>query len=258
MPKLEVCCYSADCALKAELAGADRIELCSNRQEGGTTPSLGMLDWVAQRVSIPVHPIIRPRGGDFCYSESEFEIIQRDIDLIRDLGFPGIVIGILTEDGHIDIERMSQVLEKAKGLSITFHRAFDMCANPILALNQLTELGVDRILTSGQQQTAEVGLPLIRTLVQQSQGPVIMPGGGIRLTNIHKFIDAGVQEVHTTAGQVMPSAMRYRKAGVSMNSSSEGDEFEQFRVDSDMVTAMKEVFAPSVVRFCQKVAAKAG
>ncbi|QBH96535.1 copper homeostasis protein CutC [Limnobaculum zhutongyuii] len=253
MSKLEVCCYSADCAIKAERAGADRIELCAGKQEGGITPSIGMLDWVSHQVSIPVHPIVRPRGGDFCYSESEFAIIKRDIDQIRDLGFPGIVIGILTEDGHIDVERMQQILRQTAGMSITFHRAFDMCANPLLALSQLTDLGVDRILTSGQQQTAEVGLPLIRTLIQQSQRPVIMPGGGIRLTNIHKFIEAGVQEIHTSACQTIPSCMRYRKAGVNMNTDSEADEFAQFQVDSDMVAAMKEVFAPSVVRFRQQV-----
>ncbi|SUB82701.1 Copper homeostasis protein CutC [Pragia fontium] len=252
MPKLEVCCYSVDCAVMAERAGADRIELCTSKQEGGITPSMGMLEWAKQHISIPVHPIIRPRGGDFCYTKSEFEVIKRDIDQIRELGFPGIVIGILAEDGHIDMERMQQVLVQAEGMSVTFHRAFDMCANPIVALNQLTDIGIDRILTSGQQQTAEVGLPLIRDLIHQSRGPVIMPGGGIRLTNIHKFIDAGVQEIHTTAGQVIPSLMRYRKAGVSMNTDSEADEFSQFRVDSDMVAAMKDVFVPSVVRFRQK------
>ncbi|AKJ42406.1 copper homeostasis protein CutC [Pragia fontium] len=252
MPKLEVCCYSVDCAVMAERAGADRIELCTSKQEGGITPSMGMLEWATQHISIPVHPIIRPRGGDFCYTKSEFEVIKRDIDQIRELGFPGIVIGILAEDGHIDMERMQQVLVQAEGMSVTFHRAFDMCANPIVALNQLTDIGIDRILTSGQQQTAEVGLPLIRDLIHQSRGPVIMPGGGIRLTNIHKFIDAGVQEIHTTAGQVIPSLMRYRKAGVSMNTDSEADEFSQFRVDSDMVAAMKDVFVPSVVRFRQK------
>ncbi|MDR0807511.1 MAG: copper homeostasis protein CutC [Enterobacteriaceae bacterium] len=243
MPKLEVCCYSADCAMNAELAGADRIELCASRQDGGITPSFGTLDWVAQHVSIPVHPIVRPRGGDFYYSASEFDVMQRDIAQIRRLGFAGIVVGILTVDGHIDIPRMQQLVDHADGLSITFHRAFDMCVNPILALEQLTAIGVDRILTSGQQQTAEAGLPLIRNLIQRSRKPIIMAGGGVRLTNLQKFIDAGVQELHSTAGQMMPSSMRYRRAGVNMSTDSEADEFAHYKVDSDMVAAMKAAIA---------------
>lgn len=253
MQKLEICCYNADCALIAERAGADRIELCSGKAEGGITPSIGMLTWVKKHISIPVHPIIRPRGGDFHYSQSEFEIIKNDIAQIRELGFPGIVIGILNDDGHIDLNRIKQVRDEAQGLSITFHRAFDMCVNPLLALKQLTDIGIDRILTSGQQQTAEVGLPLIKHLIQQSQGPIIMPGCGIRLTNLHKFIDAGVQEIHTSAGHTIPSGMRYCKAGVNMNTDSDTDEFTQFCIDSDMVAAIKEVFAPSMVRFQQQV-----
>ncbi|WP_159567556.1 copper homeostasis protein CutC [Budvicia diplopodorum] len=253
MPKLEICCYNADCALIAEQSGADRIELCSSKAEGGITPSIGTLIWVKKQVSIPIHPIIRPRGGDFCYSKSEFEIIKSDIAQIKELGFPGIVIGVLNEDGHIDLDKMQQVSDEAQGLSITFHRAFDMCVNPLLALKQLTDMGVDRILTSGQQQTAEVGLPLIKHLIQQSRGPVIMPGGGIRLTNLHKFIEAGVKEIHTSAGHSTPSVMRYCKAGVNMNTDSDTDEFSQFCVDSDMVAAIKEVFAPSVVRFHQRM-----
>lgn len=249
MPKLEICCYSADCALIAERAGADRIELCSGKSEGGITPSMGTLIWVKKQVSIPVHPIVRPRGGDFCYSQSEFEIIKSDIAQIRELGFPGIVIGVLNQDGHIDLSRMKQISNEAQGLSITFHRAFDMCVNPLLALQQLTDMGIDRILTSGQQQTAEVGLPLIKKLIQKSQRPIIMPGCGIQLRNIHKFIDAGVQEIHTSAGHTIPSGMRYCKAGVNMNADSDADEFTQFCIDSEMVAAIKEVFSASIVRF---------
>lgn len=248
MPKLEVCCYSADCATIAERAGADRIELCASKSEGGITPSLGVLEWVACRIAVPVHPIVRPRGGDFCYSASEFDIMKSDIARIRDLGFSGIVIGMLTEDGAIDRERMKQVFSLTQGMSVTFHRAFDMCVNPFLALEQLTDMGADRILTSGQQQTAEVGLPLIRRLIQLSQRPIIMPGGGVRLTNIHKFIDAGACEVHTSAGLVAPSPMRYRRAGVNIGLGGEGDEFERFQVDGDMVAAMKAMFAPEIVR----------
>lgn len=238
MVKLEVCCYSLACAEAAQAAGADRIELCASQQDGGITPSYGTLVGCREQVSIPVHPIIRPRGGDFCYSDSEFALMKRDLALVRDLGFPGAVIGLLDEEGHIDLHRMRQLMTLAGPMAITFHRAFDMCANPMLALAQLTDLGVARILTSGQQQSAETGLPLLRQLHQASQGPLIMAGAGVRLSNLHKFVEIGLHEVHTSAGHCVPSTMRYRKAGVSM-SHAENDEFCHYCVDSGMVEAMK-------------------
>ncbi|WP_148873798.1 copper homeostasis protein CutC, partial [Serratia marcescens] len=176
MIKLEVCCFSVDCALTAERAGADRIELCASQSEGGLTPSYGTLRLARERVSIPVHPIVRPRGGDFCYGALDFEVIKQDIRQIREMGFPGVVVGMLDEEGHIDLPRMREVMTLCEGMAVTFHRAFDMCHNPMVALEQLTELGVARILTSGQQQSAELGLPLLRDLRQASQGPVIMAG----------------------------------------------------------------------------------
>lgn len=238
MLTLEVCCYSLACAEVAQAAGADRIELCASQQDGGITPSYGTLVGCRERVSIPVHPIIRPRSGDFCYSEREFELMKCDLALVRELGFPGVVMGLLDEEGHIDLRRMHQLMALAGPLEVTFHRAFDMCANPLLALTLLTDLGVARILTSGQQQTAEAGLPLLRQLQQASRGPSIMAGAGVRLSNLHKFSEIGLQEVHTSAGHSMPSTMRYRKAGVSM-SHAENDEFSHYCVDANTVEAMK-------------------
>ncbi|KMV70986.1 copper homeostasis protein CutC [bacteria symbiont BFo1 of Frankliniella occidentalis] len=243
MRKLEICCYGVECAVTAERAGADRIELCAAPGEGGLTPSAGALIAARQRVSIPVHPIVRPRGGDFCYSEIEFELMKSDIAFIRDRGFPGLVIGLLDEDGHIDLARMQQVMRLCEGMSVTFHRAFDLCHNPRSALEQLTDLGVARILTSGQHQSAESGLPLLRELSRMTCGPIIMAGAGVRLSNLQKFIDAGLTELHSSASQRVSSPMRYRKAGVSMCSETEIDEFSRSCVDGDVVAAMKSVMS---------------
>lgn len=127
MIKLEVCCYSVDCALTAERAGADRIELCASPSEGGLTPSYGSLRLARDRVSVPVHPIIRPRGGDFCYGAVDFDVIKHDIAQIRDMGFAGVVVGMLDEEGHIDLPRMREVMRLSGNMAVTFHRAFDMC-----------------------------------------------------------------------------------------------------------------------------------
>ncbi|AXU97814.1 MAG TPA: copper homeostasis protein CutC [Erwinia persicina] len=243
MRKLEICCYGVECAVTAEKAGADRVELCAAPAEGGLTPSAGTLMSARQRVSIPVHPIVRPRGGDFCYSEIEFEQMKSDIDFIRELGFPGLVVGLLDIDGHIDLPRMQQVMKHCQGMAVTFHRAFDLCHSPLLAMTQLTDLGVARILTSGQQQSAESGLPLLRELTHKARGLKVMAGAGVRLSNVQKFIDAGVIELHSSASQRTASPMRYRKAGVSMCSEAENDEFTRTSVDGDVVAAMKSVMS---------------
>lgn len=243
MATLEICCFGAECALVAERAGADGIELCTSPSEGGITPSFGMLRQVRDLVRIPVHPIVRPRGGDFCYTQADFSAMKNDISLIRDMGFPGAVVGLLNEEGHIDLPKMDILMELAGPLAITFHRAFDMCVNPLLGLEQLTQLGVSRILTSGQQANAELGLPLLRTLNEKSQGPIIMAGAGVRLSNIQKFLDVGLKEIHSSAGKVAPSTMIYRKAGVTMSSDSEVDEFTHYCVDEDTVEAMKDIMS---------------
>ncbi|NIF31332.1 copper homeostasis protein CutC [Enterobacter sp. Cy-643] len=239
MALLEICCYGIDCAVTAEQAGADRIELCSAPKEGGLTPSAGVLRQVRQKVSIPVHPIIRPRGGDFCYTDGEFASMLEDIAFVRELGFPGLVIGMLDADGNIDLPRMEQVMQAAEGMAVTFHRAFDMCHHPLQALEQLAALGVARILTSGQQQTAETGISLLRELKQHSRAPIIMAGAGVRLSNLNKFVANGIEELHSSAGRSVPSPMRYRKAGVSMSADAQADEFNRYCVDADVVAAMK-------------------
>lgn len=239
MTLLEICCYSAACALTAERHGADRIELCAAPKEGGLTPSLGVLKRVRQTVTIPVHPIVRPRGGDFCYDAEEFAAMLEDIQAIRELGFPGLVTGVLDEEGNVDVPRMQQIMYAAHGMKVTFHRAFDMCADPHQAADILGHLGVARILTSGQQSSAEKGISLITELNARSGVPIIMAGAGVRASNLDGFLSAGIREVHSSAGQLIASPMRYRNTGLSMSADTTADEYSRYRVDGDAVALMK-------------------
>jgi len=238
---LEICCYSMECAVTAQQNGADRVELCAAPKEGGLTPSYGVLKSVREAVTIPVHPIIRPRGGDFCYSAGEFDAMREDVVRVRELGFPGLVIGLLDEDANVDMPRMRQIMAAAKGMAVTFHRAFDMCKNPIQAFENLAELGVARILTSGQQSTAEKGLQLIMELKGHSSVPIIMAGAGVRASNLKTFLNAGLEELHSSAGKWTPSPMRYRNTGLSMSTDAEADEYSRYSVDGESVAVMKSM-----------------
>ncbi|CAM7661729.1 copper homeostasis protein CutC [Lelliottia nimipressuralis] len=241
MALLEICCYSMECAVTAQQNGADRVELCAAPKEGGLTPSYGVLKSVREAVTIPVHPIIRPRGGDFCYSAGEFDAMLEDVVRVRELGFPGLVIGLLDEDANVDMPRMRQIMAAAKGMAVTFHRAFDMCKNPIQAFENLAELDVARILTSGQQSTAEKGLQLIMELKGHSGVPIIMAGAGVRASNLKTFLNAGVEELHSSAGKWTPSPMRYRNTGLSMSTDAEADEYSRYSVDGESVAVMKSM-----------------
>jgi len=230
-----------ECAVTAQQNGADRVELCAAPKEGGLTPSYGVLKSVREAVTIPVHPIIRPRGGDFCYSAGEFDAMLEDVVRVRELGFPGLVIGLLDEDANVDMPRMRQIMAAAKGMAVTFHRAFDMCKDPIQAFENLAELGVARILTSGQQSTAEKGLQLIMELKGHSGVPIIMAGAGVRASNLKTFLNAGVEELHSSAGKWTPSPMRYRNTGLSMSTDAEADEYSRYSVDGESVAVMKSM-----------------
>lgn len=243
MTLLEVCCYSMECAQEAQRQGADRIELCAAPQEGGLTPSLGVLKTVRQTVTIPVHPIIRPRGGDFCYTDGEFAAMLEDVATVRELGFPGLVIGVLDPDGRVDIPRMKKIMAAVGPLAVTFHRAFDMCVNPHEAWHALADLGVARILTSGQQSSAEKGLSLITELIALGDTPTIMAGAGVRAANLEKFLQAGVKEVHSSAGQWVPSPMRFRNPGLSMSTDADADEYSRYAVNGVAVAEMKHIIS---------------
>ena len=243
MALLEICCYSTECAVIAQQNGADRIELCAAPLEGGLTPSYGVLRATRQRVTIPVHPIIRPRGGDFCYTDGEFAAMLEDVRQIRSLGYPGFVIGVLNPEGQVDVPRMRQIMVAAGPLAVTFHRAFDMCANPLQAADVLADLGVARVLTSGQQPSAEKGISLIRELIAREGTPTIMAGAGVRASNLSLFLEAGVKEVHSSAGQWLPSEMRYRNPGLSMSTDPDADEYSRYAVDGAAVAAISAIVA---------------
>ena len=209
--ELEVIAFDIlSCQLAAD-NGADRIELCANPHEGGTTPSYGMMKAARKSTHIQVFPIIRPRGGDFLYSNAEFEIMKDDIKAAQDIGCEGIVIGILNEDGIVDIERNQELVELANGLDVTFHRAFDRVKDPISSLEQIIAIGCNRILSSGLHPSANEGSSLLRTLVRQADGRIkIMPGSGVRADNIVQLAkDTGATSFHSSARKTIVSQMQY-------------------------------------------------
>lgn len=215
---LEICAASVASCVAAQEGGAARIELCDNLLEGGTTPSYATISLAREKVNIALYPIIRPRGGDFLYSDLEFETMKRDIIMCKQLGCDGVVIGILTPEGKVDIPRNKELVELAWPMGVTFHRAFDMTDDPIQALEDVIATGCERILTSGHRNTAAEGAALIAELVQKAGGRIaIMAGSGVRSTNIASLIQAtGAQEFHTTAKAYTESGMIYRNPNVSM------------------------------------------
>ncbi|HXL58870.1 MAG TPA: copper homeostasis protein CutC, partial [Chitinophagaceae bacterium] len=208
---LEIAVFNIQSAIMAAEAGADRIELCENPTDGGTTSSFGTLKMVREKVNIPVFPIIRPRGGDFLYNDEEFEVMNKDILLIRQLGFEGIVIGLLKKDGTVDIKRTTKLVELAYPMEVTFHRAFDRAAEPLQALEDIIRCGCQRILTSGQMPNATDGKELIKQLIQQAdERIIIMPGSGVRSNNITELVAyTGAEELHSSARKIAASEMQF-------------------------------------------------
>jgi len=237
---IEICANSAWSCVEAEAGGA---KLCAGIPEGGTTPSYGEIMMAKKLTStIDINVIIRPRGGDFLYTEAEIESMMLDIELCKQLGVHGVVFGCLTKEGDIDVPLMRKLIEHAKPLSVTCHRAFDVCRDPYVALEQLIELGCDRILTSGQQSDAIKGIPLIAELVRRAAGRIIiMPGCGVRENNIARLErETGAKEFHTSARSVVYSKMEYRNENVPMGSSAVSSEFETVETDRKKVAACVE------------------
>ncbi len=234
---LEVAVFNVASALAASKAGADRLELCDNNFEGGTTASYGTLLLVKEHVKIPVFPIIRPRGGDFCYSQDEFAVMKKDIQLCKKLGFGGVVFGILNNDGTVDSGRTAALVNLAYPLDVTFHRAFDRTVEPFAALEQIINTGCTRILTSGQMPNAIDGLQTIKQLVDAATNRiVIMPGSGIRSNNIQQIAEyAGVEELHSSAKKMLMNENIFKK--VSMQ-----EENKNIGVDEEEIAVMKKIF----------------
>lgn len=235
--KIEICVDSIEGAISAERGGADRVELCANLLEGGTTPSAGCVTIAREKLRIGLQVIIRPRGGDFLYSDLEMEAMLEDTRLAKELGADGVVIGCLTAPGDVDLERTRQLIEVARPLNITFHRAFDMCREPRRALEDLIRLGVDRVLTSGQEASVLEGLDLICELEKQAGDRIIiMPGGGLTARNVRKIVEAsGVREVHLSARSNVESRMEHRNSRCFMGGALRPPEFSWKSTDESMV-----------------------
>ncbi|MBL4905658.1 MAG: copper homeostasis protein CutC [Flavobacteriaceae bacterium] len=213
---LEICTNSYQSAVNAEQAGAQRIELCTELGVGGITPSYGLLTEVMKSLSISVFVLIRPRSGNFVYSDSEFTTMKRDIELCKKLGCHGIVSGVLNKDNALDIERTKELIELSKPLPFTFHRAFDLVQNPIKTVEQLIQLGVARVLTSGQETNAAKGIDLLKQLrISANNQLIILPGGGINSDNALVFKNAGFFEIHCSASKII---QQDEAPKISMNS----------------------------------------
>jgi copper homeostasis protein len=228
---IEVCVDSTASAMAAERGGARRLELCGDLLEGGITPSAGMIERVRARVSIALQVMIRPRGGDFCYTADEFEIMCHDVETAKRLGADGVVFGILEADGNVDKTRSRRLVELARPLKVTFHRAFDMSADLFCALENVCATGADHILTSGGQQTALGGLQTIAELVKAAKGRIaIMPGGGVGEDNARRLLEeSGAREIHAGLVSGVDSPMRFRNPQISMGSAP-GREYQRFLV----------------------------
>jgi copper homeostasis protein len=237
---LEICAFNLPAALAAQRAGADRIEFCAGPEEGGLTPSAGLIRTAREKLQISVYPIIRPREGDFLYSEEEFSVMLRDVELCRGLGCDGVVIGMLLADGRVDEARCGRLVETAYPMGVTFHRAFDRAADPFVALETIIRIGCERILTSGQRPVAMEGAELLRELVREAdERIVIMPGSGVRASNVAELAaKTGVVEFHTTARVRLASAMEFVNGAMQEDLSMVMPSEEEIRRLKEIISAL--------------------
>lgn len=237
---VEICADSVESAIVAESSGAGRIELCSALVEGGVTPSAGLIDSVRRNTGIKLHVLIRPRSGDFLYTDNEFSVMRRDIDTAGELGADGIVTGILNSDGSVDMERTALLAEYASPMSLTFHRAFDLCRDPKKGLEDIMAAGAARLLTSGQAKTALDGAVLIKNLIKDAAGKiVIMPGGGIDEYNIALLAaSTGALEYHLSGRRQRESAMTFRRKGIYMGDPRLQSEYMLKSADAERIRSV--------------------
>ena len=235
--KIEICANGHLSAIQAELGGAHRVELCAALPEGGTTPSYGEIRKTKESLIIPINVIIRPRGGDFLYSNSEVDTMLYDIEMCRNLGVNGVVVGALNHDGSIDCHTVNRLVECANGMDVTFHRAFDMCCDPIMATKEIIDLGCKTILTSGLQSNALLGMDLIAELIGLYGREIcFMPGCGVSSANICEIESVTKAEwFHLSARQSIESGMVYRNPNVSMGGTVHIDEYCNYISSKDIV-----------------------
>lgn len=239
---LECAVDSVESALAAEKGGADRLELCANLIIGGTTPSKALFDEIRSHSDIPLYILIRPRFGDFLYSDYEANVICREIEMFRQSGADGVVIGSLMRDGALNMEHMKRFMEAAQGMSVTLHRAFDMCADPITALQQARELGVGTILTSGQKESSLQGIDLYEQLLREAKDQItILAGAGINAPVIEKLLaSTSLKAFHMSGKEVLESGMEYRNPNVFMGLPGIS-EYSIWRTDEKNVRAARNV-----------------
>lgn len=222
---IEVCVDRVQSAINAREGGAARLELCQDLALGGTTPSKGLVVQTQRAVDLPIMAMIRPRGGDFCYDDHEFECMIEDIRLMRELKVEGIVVGILTPDGRIDMPRMQRVMQEAAGMEVVCHRAFDMTRDLFETFEDLKKLGITRVLTAGGYNKAPQGIENIKKLIEQNSDITIMPGSGVDASNAKDFEKIGAKEIHLSGKVKVKSKMQYQNPNVSMGSASAEDEY---------------------------------
>lgn len=239
---LECCVDSVESAIAAKKGGADRIELCSALVIGGLSPSQALYWKIREQVDFPIRVLLRPRFGDFCYTDFEHEIIKEEIRSFRKLGADGIVIGTMKPDGTLNVEQMKELIEEAKGMSVTLHRAFDMCKNPFMALEEARKLGINTILTSGQKNTCIDGVELLKELVEKAQGETeILVGGGVDASVLPVLAEKTKAKAYHMSGKIsMESEMRYRKQDVSMGIASVS-EYEIWRTSEKRVREARKI-----------------
>ena len=239
----EICVDSVESAINAQRGGATRLELCSNLIIGGTTPTRSLFEEIRKRVNIPINVLIRPRFGDFLYSDYEIDIIKNEVKMFRELGVDGIVIGALTKNGEVDLENLKKFIDKAQNIPITFHRAFDVCKNPVKTFHQLQKLGIRNILTSGQAENCLKGKKLLRELVELSNenneyNMEILVGAGLNAGNIAEIANfTGAVNFHFSAKKVKKSKMEYKKENINMGLKG-FSEFEILETDEKLVREM--------------------
>lgn len=237
---VEVCVDSVESSIFAEKGGANRLELCDSLVVGGTTPSKGLIELVLKNVNIDVFAMIRPRGGDFCYSNFEFETMKKDIELCKELGVQGVVLGILCPNGEIDKVRTKELVELASPMEVTFHRAFDMTVDPIKAIEDLISINVTRILTSGHKNTAMEGINIIKKLQEVAGDRIkIMAGAGVSVQNSKEILNTTkIKEIHLSAKVRKDSEMQYRNLDVCMGGGRAPLEYENYYADEDIIRSL--------------------
>ncbi len=240
---IEVAAFTPSSALSAAQGGAGRIELCSGYAEGGLSPSIGSVAFVREHLDIPIHVMVRPRVGDFVYHHNELQAMEKEILFYKQSGVNGVVLGILTEQGEINIEAVKRLVNAARPMSVTFHRAFDQCVDPLHALDQLIECGVNRVLTSGGKSSVLEGIEVLKQLISHAGNELtVLPGGGISAGNVHQIItQLGVKEIHLSGKTWVQSPMSHSTSTVSLCSPCEVYDFQWYECNATDIKAVKEI-----------------